>query len=141
MNIGVGIALVVWWWLENQKDLGSRKKFSGQFKSLAKFDTVPEKIILKESDQPPNKIKKVDDLKKIEGIGPRSAHALELADITTFAKLAKMKPETIQQTLKDAGVRIGYPDTWPEQAALAAVEKWDELTALQDTLRGGRRVS
>jgi len=32
------------------------------------------------------------------------------------------------------------PDTWPEQAALAADHKWDELRVLQDHLRGDRRV-
>jgi predicted flap endonuclease-1-like 5' DNA nuclease len=141
INIGVGIALVVWWWLENQKELRPRKKFPGKSKPLAKLETVPEKILLKESDPASKDTKIVDDLKKIEGIGPRSAEALKGAGITTFTQLAKMKPDTIQQTLKDAGVRIGYPETWPEQAALAAAEKWDELAAFQSTLQGGRKVS
>jgi large subunit ribosomal protein L21 len=32
------------------------------------------------------------------------------------------------------------PDTWPQQARLAAEGKWDELEALQGTLSGGVAV-
>ena len=47
----------------------------------------------------------------------------------------------IKKILKDAGIRIGYPDTWPEQAALAAKNDWDALTVFQGKLQGGRRVA
>ena len=30
------------------------------------------------------------------------------------------------------------PETWPQQAQLAADGKWDELKALQDELDGGK---
>ena len=82
---------------------------------------------------------KPDDLTLIEGIGPKIAQALVSAEITSFAKLAKMKPGKIRNILRDAGIRLGFPDTWPEQAALAAEGKWGELTAFQKTLSGGRR--
>ena len=106
-----------------------------------KLEAVPDEITLPDTQPLPKKPSKVDDLKKIEGIGPRSAQALEAAGITTFAKLAKMKPEKIQVLLKEAGVRIGFPDTWPEQAVLAAKGDWDGLAQLQETLQGGRRIS
>ena len=32
----------------------------------------------------------------------------------------------------------GEPETWPEQAKLAAAGKWDELAVLQERLTGGR---
>jgi len=82
-----------------------------------------------------------DDLKRIEGIGPVMERVLNEAGITTFADLAARTPEELQAILDAAGVRrITSPETWPEQAKLAAEGRWEELAALQDTLKGGRRV-
>lgn len=78
-----------------------------------------------------------DDLKKIEGIGPKIAETLAAAGIATFADLAKAKPAAISEII--AGVRGNHvPDTWPQQAKLAADGKWDELKELQDKLDGGK---
>ena len=79
-----------------------------------------------------------DDLKKIEGIGPKIASTLADEGITTFAQLAALNADQIKEMLQGK-VRISHPDTWPEQAALAAAGKWDELEKLQDELQGGRR--
>ena len=80
---------------------------------------------------------KADDLKKIEGIGPKIAETLVAAGIATFADLAKAKPAAISEMI--AGVRGNHtPDTWPQQAKLAADGKWDELKVLQDKLDGGK---
>ncbi|GAA0736580.1 MULTISPECIES: 50S ribosomal protein L21 [Flavobacteriaceae] len=79
---------------------------------------------------------KADDLKKIEGIGPKIAETLIEAGIATYADLAKAKPEQISEIIAD--VRGSHvPDTWPKQAKLAADGKWDELKELQDKLDGG----
>ncbi|TBV28404.1 50S ribosomal protein L21 [Meridianimaribacter sp. CL38] len=79
---------------------------------------------------------KADDLKKIEGIGPKIAETLIEAGIVTYADLAKAKPEQISEIIAD--VRGSHvPDTWPKQAKLAADGKWDELKELQDKLDGG----
>lgn len=79
---------------------------------------------------------KADDLKKIEGIGPKIAETLVAAGIVTYADLAKAKPEQIAQIIAD--VRGNHvTDTWPKQAKLAADGKWDELKELQDKLDGG----
>jgi len=81
---------------------------------------------------------KADDLKKIEGIGPKIAETLVAAGISTYADLAKTKPAKISEIIE--GVRGNHvPDTWPEQAKLAADGKWDELKALQDKLDGGKK--
>jgi large subunit ribosomal protein L21 len=81
---------------------------------------------------------KVDDLKKIEGIGPKIAETLVAAGIATYADLSKTKPAKISEIIE--GVRGNHvPDTWPEQAKLAADGKWDELKALQDKLDGGKK--
>lgn len=80
---------------------------------------------------------KADDLKKIEGIGPKIASTLVEAGIATFADLAKAKPEAISEII--ASVRGNHvTDTWPAQAKLAADGKWDELKKWQDELDGGK---
>ena len=80
----------------------------------------------------------VDDIKLIEGIGPKTEALLNAAGIVTFADLAAKSPEELLVILREAGGR-GTPDTWPQQAALAAAGKMDELKQLQDELDGGRR--
>ena len=82
-----------------------------------------------------------DNLRKIEGIGPKIAGILNDDGIFTFAQLAAATVPHLEKVVReDAGIRIAYPDTWPEQAQFAADEKWDDLEALQDSLKGGRRV-
>ncbi len=80
---------------------------------------------------------KADDLKKIEGIGPKIASTLAEAGISTFAELAKTESAKISEII--AGVRGKHvTDTWPAQAQLAADGKWDELKKWQDELDGGK---
>lgn len=86
----------------------------------------------------PKKAAKADDLKKIEGIGPKIAETLVAAGVATFADLAKAKPAAISEII--AGVRGNHvTDTWPAQAKLAADGKWDELKTWQDELDGGKQ--
>ncbi|EMQ95692.1 50S ribosomal protein L21 [Xanthomarina gelatinilytica] len=82
---------------------------------------------------------KADDLKKIEGAGPKAAEALINAGYETFAKIAKATPEELSAVLTEASSRLAHlvTDTWPKQAKLAADGKWDELKALQEKLDGG----
>jgi len=80
---------------------------------------------------------KADDLKKIEGIGPKIASTLVEAGIATFADLAKAESAKISEIIAD--VRGNHvTDTWPAQAQLAADGKWDELKKWQDELDGGK---
>ncbi len=83
-----------------------------------------------------------DDLKKVEGIGPKIEGLLNADGIMTFSQLASASTERLQKILDDAGprYRIADPGTWPEQAALARDGKWDELETLQDNLKGGRKA-
>ena len=94
-----------------------------------------------ESESPAKgKSNNVDDLTKIEGIGPKAAEVLHEAGITSFAKLAESKAEDIKEILEKSGGHFNAqdPTSWPEQAQLAADEKWDELKELQDKLIAGR---
>ncbi|MEP7252471.1 MAG: DUF4332 domain-containing protein [Ginsengibacter sp.] len=86
--------------------------------------------------------KKEDDLTKIEGIGPKAAEVLIEAGIKSFADVSKSTPENLKEILDNSGGHFNAadPTTWPQQAELAAAEKWDELTELQDKLKGGKEA-
>jgi len=79
----------------------------------------------------------VDDLTKIEGVGPKTSEALKAAGITAYSQLAAMTPDEIRAVLSTAGIGSD-PGTWPKQASLAASGQWDALKAYQDTLEGGK---
>ena len=83
---------------------------------------------------------KKDDLKKIEGIGPKIASILTDKGFGTFEKLSKVSVKVLEGILKEAGPRytMHKPGTWPKQAKLASADKWDELKKLQDKLEGGK---
>ncbi len=85
---------------------------------------------------------KKDDLKKIEGIGPKIAELLNNAGVITFADLAGTDADKIRGILDDAGSRYKAhdPTTWPAQAKMAADGEWDKLKAWQDELDGGKVV-
>ncbi len=81
-----------------------------------------------------------DDLKKVEGIGPKIAGLLNDAGINTFAELAATDADKIKEILSEAGSRYAShdPTTWPAQAKMAADGEWDKLQAWQDELDGGK---
>jgi predicted flap endonuclease-1-like 5' DNA nuclease len=81
-----------------------------------------------------------DDLKRIEGIGPKISGLLKDAGITTFIQLADTEVSRLEQILEAADLRLANPETWPEQAKLAAAGDWDTLAQLQEDLKGGRRI-
>jgi len=81
-----------------------------------------------------------DDLKIIEGIGPKIETLLKAEGIDTYAKLAQNDVEELRKILLAAGLRVNDPGSWPEQARLAANGDWAAFEALLATLRGGRKV-
>lgn len=84
-------------------------------------------------------IRKADDLTVVEGIGPKINELLLNDGIKTFAQLAATNVSVIQAILDKAGpsFALAKPGTWPQQAALAAENRWAELKVLQDNLKGG----
>lgn len=80
-----------------------------------------------------------DDLTRIEGIGPKVAKVLASIGITTFQALATADYNRVKQALVEAGWPYMDPAGWMEQAKLAAEGRWEELTLLQEKLKGGRR--
>jgi molybdopterin-containing oxidoreductase family membrane subunit len=85
-------------------------------------------------------IAEADDLKKIEGIGPKIEGLLNAAGIYTFQDLAESSVEKLSDILKEAGSRYQMhdPGTWPQQSQLAAEGRWDDLKKWQDELSGGK---
>ncbi|MCB0771053.1 MAG: DUF4332 domain-containing protein [Flavobacteriales bacterium] len=86
------------------------------------------------------KAAKGDDLRKVEGIGPKIAELFNAAGINTFAELAATSADRLKEILTEGGSAFAShdPGTWPKQAELAAAGKWDELKAWQDELNGGK---
>ena len=102
-----------------------------------KKEAAPKKEEAPKAAPAKAKASKGDDLKKVEGIGPKIAQTLNEAGITTFAELAKTDAAKIAEIIAD--VRGNHvTDTWPKQAELAAEGKWDELKKWQDELDGGK---
>ncbi len=81
-----------------------------------------------------------DDLKVVEGIGPKIESLLHAAGITSMRNLANAETGVIRKILDDAGprFRMHEPKTWSTQAKLIADESWGELKEYQDILNGGR---
>ncbi len=140
ISLGAFLAVAILWWLEN-RTRGQEDCYLQRLRELLLPDMYPEL-----EERPSRAVKAApsrpavsDDLRKIEGLGPKSAQILTEAGITSFAQLAKMSPEAIKDILKAGKIRLGSVDTWPEQAALAAEGRWEELEALQAALKYGRR--
>ena len=83
-----------------------------------------------------------DDLKLVEGIGPKIEGLLHDAGIKTWEALAATSVDQIQKVLDAAGDRykLADPGTWPKQARLAHEGKWQELDDYQHFLQGGKET-
>ncbi len=80
-----------------------------------------------------------DDLKLVEGIGPKISQLFNNNGISTWYQLSIASIERCQEVLNSGGKRyeIHNPSTWPKQSGLAFNGKWEELKELQDYLDGG----
>lgn len=81
-----------------------------------------------------------NDLKVVEGIGPKIEDLLKADGIRTWSDLAVASTDRIQAVLDAAGdnFRLANPGSWARQAAMAAAGDWVELKALQNELQGGK---
>lgn len=82
-----------------------------------------------------------DDLKVVEGIGPKIEEILNAAGILTYADLSSKSADEIREILLEQGSRnkMFDPTTWPEQAKLLAEGKTDEHQALKESLKAGKK--
>ncbi len=97
--------------------------------------SASEKITL-----PSGQSVKLNDLKLIEGIGPKIEELFHNAGITTWAALASADIEKLKEILAEAGSRYKMhdPTTWAKQAQLADEGNWEALEAYQAALKGGK---
>ena len=81
-----------------------------------------------------------DDLKIIEGVGPKIEELLNAAGIYTYGQLATTDVATLRTILDNAGARFRMhdPQTWPIQADIADKGDWVKLKEYQDYLQAGR---
>jgi predicted flap endonuclease-1-like 5' DNA nuclease len=80
-----------------------------------------------------------DDLKRLEGVGPKAAAALNAAGITTYAQLAEADDATIRAAFASAGMRRpASAVTWPRQARLLADGDLAGFTQLARSIKATR---
>lgn len=81
-----------------------------------------------------------DDLKIVEGIGPKIEELFHNAGVTTWEALSNLSFEKCKEILATGGDRYNMhdPTTWPNQCKLAHEGKWAELKELQEKLDGGK---
>jgi len=104
--------------------------------AAAEVEVAAEKKAAPKKEKAP----KLDDLKIIEGVGPKIETLLKDGGISTWAELAAASVDRLKEILDAAGPRyqIHDPSTWPAQAKFAAEGKWEELKDYQEMLMGGR---
>ncbi len=122
----------------SKADTTAKPKKAAAPKVAAKKKAAPKKTTAKK--KAPKKAAKADDLRKVEGIGPKIAGLLNEAGIVTFEDLSKAPIKKLRTILDDAGsrYRMHDPKTWAAQAKLAAKGNWDKLKAWQGELKGGK---
>lgn len=83
---------------------------------------------------------KENDLKIVEGIGPKIEELFNTSGILTWKALGETSVDRCQEILDKAGERfqVHNPSTWPRQAMLAYEGKWQELKDWQEKLDGGK---
>jgi predicted flap endonuclease-1-like 5' DNA nuclease len=114
-----------------------------------------EKIVIKSNDTPIESListfnaedaalvlgKKVilDDLKVVEGIGPKIEELFHAAGYKTWKSVAEESKEKLVELLSaEPRFAIHDPSTWSKQCQMMVDGKWDELKAYQDALDGGK---
>ncbi len=85
--------------------------------------------------------KPIDDLQRIEGIGPKMSGALVAAGIRTYVQLAESDEETLRTAIEAAGLTFA-PSlvTWARQARLLADGDEAAFADLTRRLVAGRDV-
>ncbi|PBJ15671.1 hypothetical protein [Flavobacterium sp. ACN6] len=121
-----------------EADLAAKPKiapqsFTATAPTLVTFDSALAATVL-------GKKIKDNDLKIVEGIGPKIEALLNNAGITTWYDLSQASTEKLQSILDAGGENysIHNPSTWAKQALFAYQGKWQELKDWQQNLLGGK---
>lgn len=100
---------------------------------------IPADAIILPESLPTAALPPPGELTIVEGIGAKVEGVLHAAGIHNLQQLARAPAADLKAILVAAGNRISNPETWPRQAELAVAAKWDELKALQASLKAGRQ--
>jgi predicted flap endonuclease-1-like 5' DNA nuclease len=142
------LILLMRWWLQRQNEQGMPEQTSREKEiTLDEYGGISEMEQSRTApDQPPavsgykpQAEPAQDNLRLIEGIGPKISGLLQSAGIHTFQQLADMEPNRIQAILHESGMRQADPETWPEQARYLVDGDLEGLRQLQAQLKAGRR--
>jgi len=81
-----------------------------------------------------------DNLKVVEGVGPKIEELLNNAGIHNFADLSRANPNQLKRILDAAGPKFKMhdPKTWPKQAGMAMRGEMKELEKYQNFLNKGK---
>lgn len=85
----------------------------------------------------PLRPKAANDLKMVDGIGPKIAEHLNKHGLRTWGDVARAKPEELKKVLREAGDRFHMhdPSSWPKQCRLMVEDRWEELHKYQQGLQ------
>ena len=126
----------------NQKSMASRtasrtkapvSSLTGTTPSAKSFDADAAKAAF-------GKKIKQDDLKIVEGIGPKIEGLFHNFGIKTWKELSEASTDKCQEVLNSGGsrYRIHDPASWPMQAKMAHEGQWKKLVKWQEDHRAGK---
>lgn len=110
--------------------------------SVQSFATAPADIVFDAglaANVLGKKIKE-NDLKIVEGIGPKIEALFNASGINTWYELSQASTEKMQSILDAGGENYAMhnPSTWAKQALFAYQGKWQDLKEWQENLLGGK---
>lgn len=81
--------------------------------------------------------KEMNDIQKINGIGPKLEEVLHGSNIKSFQDILDTPMDTLKDIIKNAGSNFSLidPSTWHDQAAIAVRGAWDEFEKFQDNMK------
>lgn len=130
------ILVVLWKRLMEQQQV--QAPYAGASPTKITLEDVGSETPAVPAPEPPPAPVKKDDLRKIEGVGPKVQERLNEAGILTFSQLGRASQKKLKGILEAAGYGYMDPGAWAEQARLAAKGDWEGLAALKANLKGGR---
>ena len=125
--------MVLVWWIKRRQDLDVDDLTFKDVTHKDDYIEVPQESEVVELIDDSSEDTELDDLSRIEGIGPKISSVLRGVGITSFVQLAKTDVDKLVEYLRGASVGAN-PDTWPEQAGLAAKGEWEALKTFQEEL-------
>ena len=77
----------------------------------------------------------IEDLTRLNGIGPKLAEAMQAAGIHNYTQLSTMTADDIATRLNGVRYNKNLLESWPKQAAFAAQQDWNGLKQFQASLK------